>query len=452
MSGLVPAQTARPRGSFGRPAARALLAGTAAAGLLLLAGPLPSPAGTRTVAVYELDGGITPPVADWLSRGITDSNREGTHLIVVLLDTPGGLDASMRVIVREILNSSRPVAVFVAPRGARAASAGVFLTMAAGVAAMAPGTNIGAAHPVGIGGGKDEKVLGAKVENDAVAYLRSIAGSRGRDADWAEKAVRESVSVTGTEAVAKGIVDLVAADLDDLLTRIDGREVPVAGGKVRLETKGATIVRKTMSLRWRALAALADPNISYVLMMLGTLGLFFELAHPGAILPGVVGGVSLVLGFYGLQTLPLNYAGLALIFLAVIMFIAEIKVTSYGMLTVGGVISLLLGSLMLIDSDVPYLRISTAVILATVAVAVTLFVIITTAAVRAYRRKPVTGREGLIGATAHALSDLSPRGKVFIHGEIWEARCPAGARKGDRVRVIAIEGLTLTVEPQPREG
>ena len=290
-------------------------------------------------------------------------------------------------------------------------------------------------------------ILAQKVLNDAVAYIRSIAESRGRNADWAEEAVRESSSITETVALEKGVIDLVAADLDRLLEELDGRPVTTSAGETTLETGGADVVERGMTLRRRILHAVSNPNIAYILMMLGIAGLFFEITHPGVVFPGVVGALCLILGFYGLQTLPVNYAGLLLILLAVILFIAEVKITSYGFLTIGGIISFLMGSLMLIDSPAPFLRVSLGVILATVVFVTSAFLFLAGAVLKVYRRRPSTGMEGLVGTVGKALSDLSPRGQIFVRGEIWEAVCPRGAKKGDLVKVVKAEGLTLEVQP-----
>jgi membrane-bound serine protease (ClpP class) len=405
---------------------------------------------SRQIHIFQLEGIINPSAAEYLVEGLEWSNEEGAHLIVILLDTPGGLDPSMRDIVKVILNSKRPVVVYVSPRGGRAASAGTFLTMAAHVAAMAPGTNIGAAHPVGVGGEIPEE-MNKKIENDAVAYLKSIAEARGRNAEWAEKAVRESASLTEKEAVAEGVVDMVAEDIETLLREINGRTVTTAAGEVVLETEGAEKLYLKMGLRRRILHTISNPNIAYILMMLGIVGIFFELTHPGVIFPGVVGALCLILGFYGLQTLPVNYAGLLLIVLSMILFIAEVKITSYGFLTIGGIVSLLLGSLMLIDSPVPFLRISLSVILATIFFTVVFFLLLVGAVVKVYRRRTVTGFEGLVGAGGECLTDLNPRGQIFVRGEIWEANCPGGIMKGEQVVVTKAEGLVLEVQPIKEE-
>jgi len=430
------------------PRAPALIAFLTAA---LLTGFLAAgEASSGQIHVYELEGIINPSAAEYLVEGLDKSNEEGAHLIVILLDTPGGLDPSMRDIVKVILNSERPVAVYVSPRGGRAASAGVFLTMAAHVAAMAPGTNIGAAHPVGVGGEIPEE-MGKKIENDAVAYLKSIAEARNRNAEWAEKAVRESASLTEKEAVEEGVVDMVAEDMETLLREINGRTVTTAAGEIVLETEGAEILHLKMDLRRRILHIISNPNIAYILMMLGIVGIFFELTHPGVIFPGVVGALCLILGFYGLQTLPVNYAGLLLIVLSLILFIAEVKITSYGFLTIGGIVSLLLGSLMLIDSPAPFLRISLGVILGTILFTAAFFLLLVGAVMKVYRRQATTGFEGLVGVAGECLTDLDPRGQIFVRGEIWEASCPMGAKKGEQVEVRKAEGLILEVQPVKEE-
>ncbi len=318
--------------------------------------------------VITVSSAITPPVAEYVTRSLDDAAKTGSSGLIILMDTPGGLDTAMRDIVKSLLNSRIPVVVFVYPSGARAASAGVIITEAANVAAMAPGTNIGAAHPVGIGFGKMDETMLKKVENDAAAYARGIAVKRGRNADWMEKAVRESVSITAEEALRLHVIDYVAPDVKELLKMMDGRKVVLASGNVVLKTSGAELNDKKMGFRERILIAISDPNIAYLLMLIGLAGLYFEFAHPGAILPGVVGGISLILAFFALQTLPVNYAGVLLVILAVVLFVAEIKVVSHGVLTIGGIISLILGSLILYESPDPALRVSLSVMIPAIAV------------------------------------------------------------------------------------
>ena len=305
------------------------------------------------VHVLSVADVINPVSAEYITESLHAAIQQGAQALIIQLDTPGGLDKSMRLIIKEMLNSPIPVIVFVAPSGSRAASAGTFITLAAHVAAMAPGTNIGAAHPVAVGSGEMGKEMAEKVTNDAAAYIKSIAEQRGRNVEWAEKAVRESVSASETEALQHKLIDLIALDLNDLLKQLNGRKVVTLAGEHILRTDGAARQHVEMSLPQRLLSMLADPNVAYMLLMLGAAGLFFEISMPGVVLPGVIGGISLLLGLYALQLLPVNYAGLALIVLAIILFIAEIKVTSYGALTIGGIIAMILGSLMLFDAPPP---------------------------------------------------------------------------------------------------
>ncbi|HEX9417418.1 MAG TPA: nodulation protein NfeD, partial [Methylomirabilota bacterium] len=337
---------------------------TAVAGALLLlaalAGAAPATA-AQPVSLIDLDGAITPITDRLLTTAVERAQADGSQALVVQLNTPGGLERSMRTMAQTILNAGIPVIVYVAPTGARAASAGVFITMAAHVAAMAPATNIGAAHPVTAGGGDMGKEMSKKVANDAAAFARSLAAERGRNVDWAEKAVRSSVSVTEREAVKLKVVDLVADNLQDLLAKVDGRVVKTARGTVTLQTRDAPIKRIEIRFRDRFLALITDPNIAYILMMVGMLGIFFELQNPGVVLPGVIGGISLILAFFAFQSLPINWAGVLLILFGVALLIAEIKIASHGVLTIGGVISMVLGSFMLYDSPEVGFRVSWAV-------------------------------------------------------------------------------------------
>ncbi len=398
------------------------------------------------VDLLTYDGVINPVSAEYISDGIAAAQSAHREAVILQLDTPGGLDTSMRIIIKAINASTVPVIVYVAPSGSRAASAGTFITVAAHVAAMAPGTNIGSAHPVSMGGGEMDEEMKKKVENDAAAYIKSIAEKRGRNAAWAEEAVRKSVNVTEREAVKLKVVDLVADDVAALLTAVDGRSVETSDGTKRLSTKGAEIVRAPLSWRLRLLNALIDPNVAYVLMLLGTYGLLYELMSPGAILPGVVGSICLILAFYAFQTLPVNYAGLLLILLAIVLFVAEIKVPSYGLLTVGGIIAMFLGSVMLMKSDLPYLRVSLKVIIPSVLGTALFFLFVVGMAVRTFGARPVTGAEGLVGGHGIARSDLSPAGTVFVHGELWAARGDETIRQGDAIEVTAVEGLRLRVK------
>lgn len=421
---------------------------------ILLAGALGfySPtASTQVVYQATLDGAINPASADYIHRTIIQATEAGAECLVLRLNTPGGLLKSTRVIVTDFLAAEIPIVVYVSPGGSQAASAGVFITMAGHIAAMAPGTNIGAAHPVTLQGGQDSTMM-EKATNDAAAFIRTIAEKRNRNLQWAEEAVRQSLSITETEAVKIRVVDLVAKDVEQLLTLIDGRTVELPSGPKILVTQNARIENTTMEWTERILDILSDPNIAYILFMLGVYGLLFELYNPGSILPGVVGVISLILAFYSLHTLPINYAGLALILFAIILFIAEIKVTSYGMLSVGAVISLLLGSMMLIRSEsaLEFLELSWSVIISVVALTLVFFTFVIGFGVRTLRQKPVTGVEGMVGEIGETIGAISSDGRIRIHGEIWNART-SGDRipSGTRVRVIRVENLTLIVERAP---
>jgi membrane-bound serine protease (ClpP class) len=403
------------------------------------------------ILVLTVRGPITPSVADYVELGFERVGETGATMVLIEMDTPGGLDKAMRSIIRQILNSPVPVAVFVSPSGARAASAGTFITLAADVAAMAPGTTIGAAHPVSLVGKQDE-TMSEKVVNDSAAYIRSLAERSGRNADWAEQAVRESVSLTEREALEEGVIDLVASDIDDLLRSIDGREIKGDGGPVTLKTEGERLIPFPMDFRRRFLHTLGDPNIAYLLLMLGMMRIFFELSNPGSIYPGVIGAIAIILALYSLQTLPVNYAGLLLMVVAIALFIAETQVTSFGLLSLGGVVALFIGSMMLFRSPEPWLRTSLKVVAPTVAFTAFFFIVILQRVISTYRRRPTTGLEGIVGEVGEAMQDLAPSGKVFVRGEIWEARGKGEVRKDDRVRVTAASGLRLTVKKELEEG
>lgn len=402
------------------------------------------------VATYE--GVINPVTAEYLHDALAQADAVGALALIVQLDTPGGLDTSMRIIIKDFTGAKVPIVVYVAPSGGRAASAGVFLTLAAHVAAMAPGTNIGAAHPVAMGGGEMDKTMKEKVENDSVAYIKSIAEQRGRNVTWAEDAVRKSVSVTEREALGLKVIDLVAEDLATLRDRLDGRKVALAAGPVVLRTKGAPLEFFPMSRRLELLKALSDPNIAYVLMTIGTIGILAELYNPGAILPGIVGAISLILAFYSFQSLPVNYAGVLLILLGVVLFILEVSVTSYGLLALGGVTAMILGSLMLVKTDAPFLQISWSVILPVVSLAAGLTLVMVGMGLRAMRRQPMTGREGMVGLVGVAKTPVAPQGKILVHGELWEAISEQPLQPGDRAEIMKLEGLTLYVKPTAKKG
>jgi len=400
----------------------------------------------RFVYTVRVEGIISASSADFMVSSIKRAQRDGAEALVIELDTPGGLDISMREILKEMLGSSVPVIVYVFPGGSRAASAGVFITLAAHIAAMAPGTNIGAAHPVNMGGEKMDKTMAQKVVNDAAAYIRSIAQQRGRNVKWAEEAVRKSVSVTEKQALELHIIDLVSPTLGDLLSKIDGRTVKTPQGTVVLHTKGANVRQLEMSFRDKVLKVISDPTIAYIFLILGFYGLFFELSNPGAILPGIVGGIFLILAFFAFHSLPVNYAGLLLIIFAMILFLAEVKVMSHGLLTVGGIISMLLGSLMLIESPVPSLSISRLVILVAVVITAGFFAFVVTKGIRIQMKKPTTGKEGLVGEVGVVRTRIDPEGQILVRGEIWTAFCEVPVEVGQKVRVLDLVGLKLKVE------
>ena len=404
---------------------------------------------SQKVFTITIDGTINPASAEYIERGIRKAEDARAECLVVQLNTPGGLLKSTRVIVTSILESHVPVVVYVSPPGAHAGSAGVFITMAAHIAAMAPGTNIGAAHPVDMQGGSGDTIMSEKSTNDAVAFIKSIAGKRKRNLQWAEDAVRRSIAIPEAEALENNVVDMVAVNMKDLLTKIDGKTVELDYGEATLHTKNTEPVAVDMSALEKFLNLLSDPNIAYILLMLGFYGIMFELYNPGAILPGIVGVISLILAFYSMHTLPVNYAGLALIIFAVVLFILEIKMATHGVLAIGGVVSLLLGSFMLIqsDSNLEFVRISRSVIISTVAVSTLFFLFIVGLGLRAQRLKPVTGIEGIIGEIGEAIESLNPLGFVRVHGEMWKAETTSGEiAKGTKVRVVRIENLKLFVE------
>ena len=417
--------------------------------MFAFASPIPSQE-KAPVFTIEVDGIINPATAKFIVDSIDQATQQGAQCLIIQLDTPGGLMDSMRMIVKKELASTIPIIVYVAPSGARAASAGVFVTMAAHIAVMAPSTHIGAAHPVTLGGGegKESKTMTEKIVNDTVSYIKTIAKNRGRNVDWAEKAVVKSVSITEEEAVKLNVVDFITPDLQSLLTKIDGRIVKFDGVTRTLQTKGVQPQPIQMSWREKLLDIISNPTIAYIFLMLGIYGIFFELSSPGAILPGVVGGIFLILAFYALQMLPVNYAGLALIFFGIILFIAEIKVVSHGLLAVGGVISLFLGSMMLFHSPVEYMRVSLSVIIPAVIVSAAFFIFAVTKAINARLKKPTTGMEGLIGEVGIVSTPISPEGKVSIHGEFWNAVSDQSQNidQGDKVQVIGADNLKLKVK------
>ena len=407
------------------------------------------------IHVITIDGIIGPISSDFIAKTITKAEDESAECLIIRMDTPGGLMDSMREIIKNIFGADIPIIVYVSPSGARAASAGVFITLAAHVAVMAPATNIGAAHPVmmgGIPGGATpdtSKTMEDKITNDAVAYIQSIAEKRNRNTEWAKNAVLESESITAMEALELGVIDTVVSSLDELVSYLDGIQVEVVSGKVTISTKKAQIIQIAMGLRHRILDIITNPNIAYILLMLGIYGIFFELSNPGAIFPGVIGVICLILTFFSFQILPINYAGLALMALSFILFILEIKVTSFGLLTIGGVISLLLGSLMLFESPDPIMRVSWNVLIPVIAFTVLFFLFAIGFAVKAQRRSTLTGASGMIGLTGEAKTDLNPDGQVIVNGEIWRATGNVNIPQGSKIKVVEVKGLFLSVEPEP---
>jgi len=412
------------------------------------AGPQSTPA-RAPMLVGRLDGPIGPATGIYVERLLADASRRNAACLVLTIDTPGGLSDTMREIIQGILASPVPVVAFVYPEGARAASAGALIMLSAHVSAMAPGTNIGAAHPVTIGattGDGKHGVMTEKVTNDAAAFARSIASRRGRNVDWAERVVRESISSTADEALGAHVIDLIARNRDELREKLNGRRVDVLGKERTLQLNESTWVDEPPTWRERFLARISEPNIAYLLMLAGIFGIFFELQNPGAILPGVVGGLSLLTAAFGLHMLPVNWAGAGLIALAIVLFVLEIKVTSHGLLTVGGIVSMLFGSLMLIDSPLPFMRVSLAVIVPSVSLTALFFLFVVGVGLRAQRRRVTTGREGLIGAGGVARSAIGPGGgSAFVRGEFWNAESDENIADGAPIEVVRVDGLILHV-------
>ncbi len=417
------------------------------AGVALLLVLLSATAGAAEnhVNLIEINAGINPATADFIREAIDEAHRDGAQALIIQLDTPGGLLDSSKAIVKDLLGSPVPVIVYVAPSGAGATSAGVFVTMAANLAAMAPGTNIGAAHPVG---GQGEDISGdmrEKAENFTASLSKSIAQQRGRNVEWAEKAVRESVSITDQEALKLGVIDLVAIDIPDLLRQADGREVDANNTKLKLALADATVMRKQMRLKQTLLNIIANPNVAYLLMMAGLLGLYVEFTHPGVFFPGIAGAICLVLGLTALQVLPINYSGLALILLGVAMLVAELFLPSFGVVGVGGLIAFVIGSLLLFDTADSDLAVDRSIIAAAAATLGSFTLWVGYLVVHSQRRKPSLGQEGMIGEVGEVRQRLAPAGKVFVHGEYWNAVADEPLDVGERVQVVAVEGLKIVV-------
>ena len=404
---------------------------------------------SQKVISLKIDGSINPVTAAFIHDGIEEAKVEKAECLLIHLSTPGGLLKSTRVIVRDMLDSPVPIIVYVSPSGAHAGSAGVFITLAAHLAAMAPGTNIGAAHPVALQAAMDS-TMNEKATNDAAAFIRTIAEKRNRNLQWAEEAVRQSVSITETEAIKNQVIDIIAVDEKDLLQQVHGKTVQLNAGAHVLNTKDATTQVYKMSFIEKLLDIISDPNIAYILLLVGMYGIMFELYNPGAVLPGIVGVISIILAFYSMHSLPVNYAGVALIVFAIILFLLEIKIVSHGLLAIGGVISLLLGSMMLIRSGSPLeiARISRGLIIAATTVSAGFFLFIVGAGIRAQRQKAVTGKEAMVGYIGEVIEPLNPAGTILTRGEIWSAESLSGdIAKGEKVKVKELKNLKLYVEP-----
>ncbi|MCX7785214.1 MAG: nodulation protein NfeD [candidate division WOR-3 bacterium] len=410
------------------------------------------------IYLLKFSGPIGPVSADYIIDGINEGEDKGAIAVIIKLDTPGGLDESMREIVQRFFQAQLPIIVYVAPAGARAASAGVFITMSADVAVMADGTNIGAAHPVSVGGGEVASEMKEKITNDAVSYLVAIAEKRNRNKRWAEEAVRKSSSLSAREALKLGVIDFIANSDQELITKLDS-VFSARGVRHQMPVTSARIINYNLSPWQRFLLFLTNPSVAYILLMLGVYGLFFELQSPGTIFPGAIGALCLILAFYSFRLLPTNYAGLALIGIAILFFILEVYITSYGLLSLGGIVSLIVGSLLLFQSSAPYFRLSLSLIIAVVVLTLIFFGFIIGFAIRAHKKKVTTGKEGLVDEIGSATTDLNLEGTVKVRGELWNAESIDGKiNQGEKVKIVKVDGMTLKVKrlaedpiPQNRE-
>ena len=397
------------------------------------------------VDLISIDGTINPAVDDFIRESIGRAKASEAKALIIQLDTPGGLLNSTRTIVKEMLGAEVPLIVYVAPSGAGAGSAGVFVTMAAHIAAMAPGTNIGAAHPVAGAGQEVKGVMGEKIENFTASFAESIAQKRGRNTEWAVQAVRKSVAITEKEALKKNVIDIVARDVEDLLRQADGRKVDLNGKDVMLSVKNARIMRHEMSLKQRVLNTIADPNIAYILMMAGFLGLYMEFAHPGVFFPGIAGAICLLLAFASLQVLPINYTGLALVLLGVGLLVGEAFFPNFGVLGIGGIVSLALGSLLLFNTPTSDFGVDRSIVFTAVGTIGSFVLAISYLVFRSQKAAPALGKEGLIGQIGEVRGKLAPTGRIFVHGENWRAEADAPIDVGEKVRVVGYDGMQLKV-------
>jgi len=397
------------------------------------------------VDLISIDGTINPAVDDFIRESIGRAKASEAKALIIQLDTPGGLLNSTRTIVKEMLGAEVPLIVYVAPSGAGAGSAGVFVTMAAHIAAMAPGTNIGAAHPVAGAGQEVKGVMGEKIENFTASFSESIAQKRGRNTEWAIQAVRKSVAITEKEALKKNVIDIVARDVEDLLRQADGRKVDLNGKDVMLSVKNARIMRHEMSLKQRVLNTIADPNIAYILMMAGFLGLYMEFAHPGVFFPGIAGAICLLLAFASLQLLPINYTGLALILLGLGLLVGEAFFPNFGVLGIGGIVSLALGSLLLFDTPISDFGVDRSIVFTAVGTVGSFVLAISYLVFRSQKATPALGKEGLIGQIGEVRGKLAPTGRIFVHGENWSAQADGPIDVGEKVRVVGYDGMQLKV-------